>query len=190
MDFLELLIIAIGLAMDSFAVSVGKGLSVKSLTWRQYVCVGAWFGGFQGLMPIIGFFAGAWFTSYVTSVDHWIAFALLFLIGANMIKESFSPTEEQGHKNADFGAKTMFLMAVATSIDALAVGISFAFMKVNIAVAASVIAAVTFVLSAAGLKIGNVFGSRYTRKAEFAGGLILILIGLKILLSHVINGAA
>lgn len=182
MGFLAILLSAVALAMDAFAVSVCKGLSTLRLKKRHYLCVGLWFGGFQALMPTIGYFLVAAFEKYISAVDHWIAFALLLLIGANMIREALSKEEEK--VDASFGVKTMLLLAVATSIDALAVGISFALteMKIHIALAALIIGVVTFLLSALGLKIGNVFGSRFKNKAEFAGGVILILLGVKILL--------
>ncbi|MDD6021647.1 MAG: manganese efflux pump MntP family protein [Oscillospiraceae bacterium] len=183
MGFFELLLLAVGLSMDAFAVSVCKGLSTQKLQLRHYIITGAWFGGFQALMPLIGYFLGSAFEKYITAVDHWIAFILLALIGANMIREAFS--KEENKYNSSFSFKTMFVMAVATSIDALAVGITFALLPdVSIAAAVSLIGAVTFILSAVGLKVGNVFGLKYKSKAEIAGGAILILIGLKILLNH------
>lgn len=183
MDILELFLIAVGLSMDAFAVSVCKGLSVQRLRPRHYLLTGAWFGGFQALMPSIGFLLGSAFERYIVSFDHWVAFVLLVLIGGNMVKESFSGDEEC-HDDS-FSARTMFLLAVATSIDALAVGVTFALLPdVHIAAAVSLIGVTTFFLSAAGLKVGNVFGLRYKARAELAGGVILILIGLKILLEH------
>lgn len=181
MDFIELFLIAVGLSMDAFAVSICKGLSVKKLEVKHALIVGLYFGGFQFLMPTLGWLLGSRFEGLIESVDHWIAFALLSLIGANMIKEAFGKTEELSD---DFGVKTMLLLAVATSIDALAVGISFAFLSVDIIPAASLIGATTFVLSAIGIYIGRAFGLRYKAKAEIAGGVILILIGVKILLEH------
>ncbi len=181
MSFLELFLLAIGLSMDAFAVSICKGLSVKELKLKHALIVGIYFGGFQGLMPTIGYFAGSWFADMISAYDHWIVFILLALIGGNMIKESFGEEEEV---NDSFGFKTMLLLAIATSIDALAVGVSFAFLQVNIVYAASVIAITTFVCSAIGIKIGNIFGSKYKSKAELTGGVILILIGTKILLEH------
>lgn len=183
MNIVELLLIAIGLSMDAFAVSVCKGLSVQELKPKHYLIIGAWFGGFQGVMPAIGYFIGTRFERYITSVDHWVAFALLCLIGGNMIKESFSKSEKK--PNASFSFKTMFVLAVATSIDALAIGVTFALLpNVNILTAVSLIAAITFVLSAAGLKVGCLFGLKYKSKAELAGGIILVLMGIKILLQH------
>ena len=181
MGFLELFFIAVGLSMDAFAVSVCKGLSVSKLSAKHAALAGLYFGGFQFLMPLLGWLLGFRFESLIQSVDHWIAFILLALIGGNMIRESRAEAEEQ---NDDFGVRTMLLLAVATSIDALAVGISFAFLSVRILPAAALIGVTTFVLSAAGIYIGNVFGARGKSKAELAGGAILILIGLKILLEH------
>jgi putative Mn2+ efflux pump MntP len=182
MSIFELFLLAIGLSMDAFAVSICKGLSVKKLQLKHALIVGVYFGGFQALMPTIGYFAGSYFTDLISSYDHWVVFILLLLIGGNMVKESFS--KEEDDVNDSFGFKTMLLLAIATSIDALAVGVSFAFLKVNILYAASFIGVITFVCSAIGIKIGNIFGSRYKSKAELAGGIILILIGTKVLLEH------
>lgn len=187
MTFAELFLLAVGLSMDAFAVSICKGLSMKKATLRSQAICGAWFGGFQGLMPLIGFFLGTLFASAIEAFDHWVAFVLLALIGANMLKEAFS--KECGccdeDAEADLSVKTMFVMAVATSIDALAVGISLAMAgNVNILVAVLLIGVTTFILSAVGVKVGNVFGSRYEKKAQLCGGVILILLGLKILLEH------
>ncbi len=181
MHFAELLLIAVGLSMDAFAVSVCKGLSVKELRPRHMLLVGLYFGGFQALMPLLGWLLGYRFEALITSVDHWIAFVLLALIGGNMIRESFSDEEEL---NDDFGVRTMLLLAVATSIDALAVGITFAFLSVKILPAAGIIGLTTFLLSMAGVWIGRAFGARFRAGAERVGGAILILIGLKILLEH------
>ena len=181
MSISELLLIAVGLSMDAFAVSVCKGLSVKKLKPRHALLVGLYFGGFQFLMPVLGWLLGYRFETLITSVDHWVAFVLLVLIGGNMIRESFSSEEEL---NDDFGVKTMLLLAVATSIDALAVGITFAFLSVRILPAAGAIGVTTFLLSMAGITVGRVFGARWKSRAELAGGVILILIGLKILLEH------
>ena len=181
MDFAELLLIAVGLSMDAFAVSVCKGLSVKELKPRHALLAGLYFGGFQALMPVLGWLLGYRFESLITSIDHWVAFVLLSLIGGNMIRESFSEEEEL---NDDFGVKTMLLLAVATSIDALAVGITFAFLSVKILPAAALIGVTTFLLSILGICIGRAFGARWKSRAELAGGVILILIGLKILLEH------
>ncbi len=181
MSFVELFLIAVGLSMDAFAVSICKGLSVKKLSPKHTLLVGVYFGGFQFLMPVIGYLLGFRFEHLITNIDHWIAFVLLAFIGGNMIKESFGKSEEL---NDDFGFKTMLLMAVATSIDALAVGITFAFLNVSIIPAASLIGVTTFIISAVGIYIGNVFGAKYKSKAELAGGIILVLIGVKILLEH------
>lgn len=182
MNLFELFIIAVGLSMDAFAVSVCKGLSVRKVKAKHAICTGLWFGGFQGLMPLIGYFLGIRFQSLITSIDHWIAFGLLSLIGLNMIKESLEKDEE--NLNDSFSVKTMFPLAVATSIDALAVGITFAFLNVDIVPAVSFIGIITCILSCVGIWIGNIFGSRYKSRAEFAGGAVLILMGLKILLEH------
>ena len=183
MGIIELMLTAIGLSMDAFAVSVCKGLSVGSLKKSHYAIIGAWFGGFQALMPLIGYFLGTTFEKYITAVDHWVAFALMLVIGANMIKESFSKKEEK--TDASFSFKSMIVLAIATSIDALAVGITFAVLPdVNIFFAVAFIGVITFILSGIGLKVGNVFGVKYKSKAEFIGGVILVLIGLKILLEH------
>lgn len=182
MSIFELFLLAVGLSMDAFAVSICKGLSVKELKIKHMFLAAVYFGGFQALMPVIGFFAGINFAGYISSIDHWIVFVLLAFIGGNMIKESLGKEEEQ--VNDDFSVKVMLLLAIATSIDALAVGISFALLKINILYAASFIGVITFVLSAIGIKLGHVFGSKYKSKAELAGGIILILIGLKILLDH------
>ncbi|MGN0315866.1 MAG: manganese efflux pump MntP family protein [Fusicatenibacter sp.] len=177
-----LFILAVGLAMDAFAVSVCKGLAMQKIQWKQAGLVGLWFGGFQALMPLIGYLLGVGFESRIKAIDHWIAFALLVLIGVNMIREACSKEEEEADEKLD--AKTMFLLAVATSIDALAVGVTFAFLSVQIVPAVSFIGIVTFVISAAGVYIGHQFGMRYKAKAEIAGGVILILIGTRILLEH------
>lgn len=180
MGFFELFILAVGLSMDAFAVSVCKGLSLGKIKPRHMICAGAWFGGFQALMPLLGYFLGYRFSGLVDKYDHWIAFALLSLIGINMIREALGGEEEK--VDASMGVKPMFLMAVATSIDALAVGITFAFLRVNIVPAVSLIGAITFILSAIGVKAGSMFGYRYKNKAEICGGVILILLGIKILL--------
>lgn len=183
MGFLELFLIAVGLSMDAFAVSVCKGLSTVRLKPWHYLCIGLWFGGFQALMPAIGYLLGTGFEMYINRFDHWIAFVLLALIGGNMIKEALSGDEESS--DASFAFKPMLLMAVATSIDALAVGVTFALLPdVNIIAAVCFIGVTTFILSAVGLKVGNVFGLKYKSGAEIAGGVILILMGIKILLEH------
>ena len=181
MGFIELFLIAVGLSMDAFAVSVCKGLSVKKVGVKHAALAGLYFGGFQFLMPVIGYLLGFRFESVIESIDHWVAFVLLAFIGGNMIKESFGKAEEL---NDDFGVKTMLLMAVATSIDALAVGITFAFLNVQILPAAGLIGVTTFLLSFVGIYIGNVFGARYKSRAELAGGIILVVIGVKILFEH------
>lgn len=183
MGLLELLLLAIGLSMDAFAVSICKGLSIKELKLKHMVIVGLWFGGFQALMPLLGYLLGLMFKSYITSFDHWIAFILLSIIGINMIRESFEP--EKCDTNNSLGFKSMLILSIATSIDALAVGITFAFLKVNIVLAISFIGFVTFFLSMLGVKGGHIFGLKYKSKAVFAGGIILILLGLKILLQHI-----
>ena len=181
MGFIELLLIAVGLSMDAFAVSVCKGLSVKKVGVKHAALAGLYFGGFQFLMPVIGYLLGFRFESVIESIDHWVAFVLLAFIGGNMIKESFGKAEEL---NDDFGVKTMLLMAIATSIDALAVGITFAFLEVQILPAAGLIGVTTFLLSFVGIYIGNAFGIRSKSRAELAGGIILVVIGGKILLEH------
>lgn len=182
MGLIELFLIAVGLSMDAFAVSVCKGLAMPKCTFKKAAIVGLWFGGFQALMPAIGYILGAQFQETIASIDHWIAFVLLALIGGNMIHEALDNDEEEA--DASLNVKTMFLLAVATSIDALAIGITFAFLKVNIIPAVCFIGIVTFIISFAGVKIGNVFGARYKNKAEIVGGVILIFLGLKILLEH------
>ncbi len=182
MSLFEILVIAIGVSMDAFAVAICKGLSVSKLRPSHALKTGLWFGGFQALMPLIGYFAGVRFADVVSSVDHWIAFILLGFIGANMIKESFS-REEENH-DSDFSFNTMLAMAVATSIDALAVGVSFAFLRVRIWMAVLIIGLMTALFSIAGVRIGNVFGSRYKSLAELVGGVILLLMGIKILIEH------
>jgi len=178
----ELFILAVGLSMDAFAVAVCKGLAMERITIRNAGIVGLWFGGFQALMPLIGYLLGYSFSDAIQSVDHWIAFVLLGLIGLNMVKES-RECEAEGACGC-LAFKEMFTMAVATSIDALAVGITFAFLTVDIIPAVSLIGVTTFILSMAGVKVGSVFGAKYKSKAELAGGIILILLGTKILLEH------
>ena len=185
MGFAELFILAIGLSMDAFAVSICKGLSMKKAGLKEGSICGAWFGGFQALMPVIGFFLGTLFADAIKAFDHWVAFGLLAIIGANMLKEAFSKCDCCEDQDADLSVKTMFVMAVATSIDALAVGISLAMAgNVNIWIAMLLIGVVTFLMCALGVKIGNIFGSRFEKKAQIAGGVILILLGTKILLEH------
>lgn len=182
MSFIDLFITAIALSMDAFAVSVCKGLSVQRLSPKHCLTAGLYFGGFQALMPLIGCFLGISFSAIVENFDHWISFSLLAIIGANMIKESFS--DEDDDCNCSFGIKAMIPLAIATSIDALAVGVTFAFLKVNILSAVTLIGITTFLLSGLGVYLGNKFGSKYNSKAELAGGVVLILIGTKILLEH------
>lgn len=182
MNLAELFILAVGLSMDAFAVSICKGLSMKKITLGKCCTVGLYFGVFQGVMPLIGYFLGIQFRDYITNIDHWIAFVLLGIIGANMIREALGKDEECC--NASLDVKTMLLLAIATSIDALAVGITFAFLNVDVIPAVTFIGVITFILSFIGVKIGNIFGLHFRSKAEFAGGVVLILIGTKILLQH------
>lgn len=181
MSLIDLFILAVGLSMDAMAVAICKGLSVQKLKFRHAIITGLYFGGFQAAMPLIGYFLGRQFQAYIESVDHWIAFVLLGLIGANMIKESFGETEEV---TCSFCPKAMIPMAIATSIDALAVGVTFAFLKVSIGPAVTFIGIITFTLSAVGVYIGHLFGAKFKSKAEFLGGLVLILMGTRILLEH------
>lgn len=181
MGLTELFILAVGLSMDAFAVAICKGLSIRRLRWRDALIVGAYFGLFQAGMPVLGYLLGSTFSSLITSVDHWIAFVLLSLIGGNMIRESRGD-EESCDPSLRF--RDMVVLAVATSIDALAVGVTFAFLRVDIVPAVSFIGLVTFVLSMVGVKVGNVFGAKYKSRAELFGGIVLILMGLKILLEH------
>lgn len=184
MSLWELLVIAVGLSMDAFAVSVCKGLSVQKVKPKHYLIVAAYFGGFQALMPLLGYLLGVRFEAMVANVDHWIAFVLLGLIGANMVRESRAGEEKL---DDSFTVFTMLLLAVATSIDALAIGVTFAFLGVNIVEAIILIGITTGIISGVGLKIGNVFGSRYKSKAEMAGGIVLILMGIKILVQHLLG---
>jgi len=185
MGFLELFVIAVGLSMDAFAVAISKGLCMRKLSYKNAVIIGCFFGGFQALMPIIGYILGTQFKDSITSIDHWIAFVLLSLIGINMIRESRSK-DEVACENIDvsLSIKNMTVLSVATSIDALAVGITFAFLQVSIIPAVSIIGITTFVLSIIGVKIGHVFGTKFKSKAELVGGIILIIMGLKILFEH------
>ena len=182
MDILELLLIAVGLSMDAFAVSICKGLSVQRLKPRHYLLTGAWFGGFQALMPLLGWLLGVRFQGMIVSIDHWIAFILLGMIGFNMVRESRGGEAEE--LDSSFRPGAMLPLAVATSIDALAVGVTFAFLGVRILPAVGLIGLTTFLFSAAGVKAGSIFGSRYKSWAELAGGVVLILMGTKILLEH------
>ncbi len=183
MEYIELLIIAVGVSMDAFAVSICKGLSVRQLRPGHAGITTLWFGGFQALMPLVGYYLGVSFADAVSSVDHWIAFILLGIIGGNMLKESFQKDDDL-NVDPDFSFRTMLAMAVATSIDALAIGVSFAFLNVDIWQAILLIGVITGLFSAVGVYIGNMFGSRYKSKAEFAGGFILIAMGFKILIEH------
>ena len=182
MGIFEIFLLGIGLAMDAFAVSIWKGLSIKKMNWKNAIIIALYFGIFQALMPLIGYFLGMTFESIVTSFDHWVAFALLTLIGGGMIKESFDSEDEKKNDKVDF--KTMVVLSLATSIDALAVGITFAFFDVNTVLAVSIIGIITFIISIFGVKIGNRFGDKYQNKAELMGGIILVLLGFKVLLEH------
>ena len=184
--FIIFFLTGIGLAMDAFAVSIGKGLGMIKVNKKQALIIGLFFGGFQALMPAIGWFLGIGFERYITSIDHWIAFVLLGFIGGKMIYESFQPDKDipEEEKDRPLDIKEMFMLAVATSIDALAVGISFSFLNYPIGLASAVIGITTFIISIVGVYIGNFFGTRYKKRAEIAGGIILCLIGLKILFEH------
>lgn len=182
MGISEIFLIGMGLGMDSFAVAICKGLSMNKMDWTKAFIIGGYFGIFQAIMPIIGYFLGKGFENIIVNVDHWIAFILLFAIGINMIKEAFSGDEDAHNDSVDY--KTMLILAVATSIDALAVGITFAFLRVNICLAILIIGIMAFSLSVIGVKIGNIFGDKYGKIAEIFGGIILIIIGIKILLEH------
>ena len=182
MSFLTILSIAVALSMDAFSVSICKGLTTKKFSIKTALSCGIWFGIFQALMPLIGYFLGIQFESLITSIDHWIAFGLLFLIGVNMIREAFGDEDDKNTSKND--SKTMFLLAIATSIDALAIGVTFAFLQVMIWKSILIIGVTTFIFSFAGVAIGNFFGSKYSKPSSIVGGVILILIGLKILLEH------
>jgi putative Mn2+ efflux pump MntP len=182
MSILELFILAVGLSMDAFAVSVCKGLSLGKIKPKHMCIAGAWFGGFQALMPLIGYFLGSFFAEMIEKYDHWVAFVLLAIIGGNMIKESFGKDEKV---DSSMDVKSMLLLAIATSIDALAVGVTFAFLQVQIVPAVSFIGVITFIFSAVGVKIGSLFGTKYKSKAELFGGIVLVLIGIKILLEGI-----
>ena len=185
MTLFEIVLVGVGLSMDAFAVSICKGLSMKKLKWKNAVIVGAYFGIFQAIMPLSGYLLGTTFSDLVISIDHWIAFILLAVIGGKMLKEAYSNNEEDENDNFDF--KTMLVLAIATSIDALAIGITFAFFEINIIKAISIIGFLTFTISAIGVIIGNKFRHKYQGKAEILGGVILILIGLKILVEHLMG---
>lgn len=182
MSILDLFILAVGLSMDAFAVSVCKGLSLGKIKPKHMCIAGAWFGGFQALMPLIGYFLGSFFAEMIEKYDHWVAFVLLAIIGGNMIKESFGKDEKI---DSSMDVKSMLLLAIATSIDALAVGVTFAFLQVQIVPAVSFIGVITFIFSAVGVKIGSLFGTKYKSKAELFGGIVLVLIGIKILLEGI-----
>ena len=182
MGLVELFLIAVGLSMDAFAVAVCKGLALRKVNLGQMALVGLWFGGFQALMPLIGYFVGVQFREQITAIDHWVAFGLLAVIGGNMIREALSKEEEC--PDASLTVKAMLPMAVATSIDALAVGVSFAFLSVNIGAAVSFIGVITFLLSMVGVKVGSLFGAKYKSRAELVGGIILILMGRKTLVEQ------
>ena len=183
-----LLLMGVGLAMDAFAVSICKGLSMKKVKWQHGVVIGLFFGGFQALMPFIGWLLGSQFEQYITKVDHWIAFGLLGIIGGKMLYEAIKGDEEEececGKNIEKLDIKELFILAIATSIYALAVGITFAFLKYPVGKAVTIIGVVTFIISLAGVYIGNFFGARFKKKAEIAGGIILVGIGVKILLEH------
>lgn len=181
---IEILLISVSVAMDAFAVSIGKGLTVTRVRPVDVIKTALWFGGFQALFPLLGFFAANTFSKYVTAVDHWIIFALLAFIGGNMIREAFGEEEENSRETAQFDWRHMLPLAVACSIDAFAVGVSFAFMKVNIWFSVIVISVVTGAFSTVGLYIGRVFGARWQKPAQIAGGAVLVLIGLRVLLEH------
>lgn len=182
MSILELFILAVGLSMDAFAVSVCKGLSLGKIKPKHMCIAGAWFGGFQALMPLIGYFLGSFFAEMIEKYDHWVVFVLLAFIGGNMIKESFGKDEKV---DSSMDVKSMLLLAIATSIDALAVGVTFAFLQVQIVPAVSFIGVITFIFSAVGVKIGSLFGTKYKSKAELFGGIVLVLIGIKILIEGI-----
>lgn len=182
MGIIELVILSIGLAMDAFAVAICKGLAMTKMKWKNGVIIGLYFGIFQAIMPFIGYLLGTNFQNAIVSIDHWIAFILLMGIGINMIKDALSKEKEEASDSIKF--KDMLILAIATSIDALAVGVTFAFLKVDILLAIILIGIITFIISVIGVKIGNIFGDKYEKKAEMTGGIILILLGIKILLEH------
>lgn len=184
MGIIELIVLSIGLAMDAFAVSICKGLSMPRMKWKNAIIIGLYFGYFQALMPALGYLLGVNFQERISNIDHWVAFILLAVIGINMIKEAISKDNDVHNDSIKF--KDMIVLAIATSIDALAVGITFAFLNVNLILAISLIGVITFIISVLGVKVGNIFGDKYEKKAEFAGGIILILLGIKILLEHLL----
>ena len=183
MNLLSLLMLAVGLSMDAFAVAVCKGLALKKITFRHALIVGLWFGGFQALMPLLGFLLAAQFREAIAAYDHWIAFGLLVLIGGNMIREAVFEKEEAETDSA-LSFRSMLPLAIATSIDALAVGVTFAFLDVKIVPSVTLIGVTTLILSMIGVKMGSMFGAKYEKKAEILGGVILILLGIKTLLEH------
>ena len=183
MGLTEIIILSIGLSMDAFAVAMCKGLSMRKMSWKKAIVIALYFGIFQAVMPLIGYGLGIKFQQSIANIDHWIAFILLTIIGINMLKEIWSEAESESNDNIDF--KSMIVLAIATSIDALAVGITFAFLNVNLILAVSLIGIITFIISVIGTKIGNRFGDKYERKAEIVGGIILIFLGIKILLEHI-----
>ena len=182
MGLTEIIILSIGLSMDAFAVAMCKGLSMRKMSWKKAIVIALYFGIFQAVMPLIGYGLGIKFQQSIANIDHWIAFSLLVFIGANMVGEAFANDSKTSNENVDF--KTMFILALATSIDALTIGVTFAFLDVNILLAATIIGVVTFLLSLMGVKIGNRFGSKYEAKAEILGGIILVFMGIKILVEH------
>lgn len=182
MGLTEIIILSIGLSMDAFAVAMCKGLSMKKMSWKKAIVIALYFGIFQAVMPLIGYGLGIKFQQSIANIDHWIAFILLTIIGINMLKEIWSEAESESNDNIDF--KSMIVLAIATSIDALAIGITFAFLKCNIVFSVTCIGITTFLLSLIGVKIGNIFGAKYEKKAQLVGGLILILLGIKILVEH------
>ncbi|MBR2704559.1 MAG: manganese efflux pump [Clostridia bacterium] len=182
MGLVEIFFLGVGLAMDAFAVSICKGLSMKKINWKSAIIIAIYFGLFQAGMPVIGYFLGSTFSSLIQQIDHWVAFILLSIIGGNMIKESRDDEVDKRNDRVDF--KTMIVLAIATSIDALAVGVTFAFFEVNLMLAITIIGVVTLILSFIGVVIGNKFGDKFQNKAELAGGIILIALGIKILLEH------
>lgn len=184
MGIIELIVLSIGLAMDAFAVSICKGLSMPRMKWKNAIIIGAYFGYFQALMPALGYLLGFNFQDRISNIDHWVAFILLGVIGINMIKEAVSKDNDVHNDSVKF--KDMIVLAIATSIDALAVGITFAFLNVNLILSISLIGIITFIISVLGVKVGNIFGDKYEKKAEFMGGIILILLGIKILLEHLL----
>ena len=184
MSFWAVFLLAVGVSMDAFAVSIGKGLSAKRIGWKEVLSIGLWFGGFQALMPVLGYYLGISFADLVEKLDHWIAFGLLTLIGCNMIREALQEDGEAGKADGSFTFRSMLMLALATSIDALALGVSFAFLRASIWSSVAVIGLTTAVFSAVGLLLGKSVGKRFHKGAEILGGVILIVIGVKILIEH------